>query len=222
MGTTYAKKRPRADLTPEEREAYKARKQVDRQIAIAAREAGAAALSQSLTLIDGFRVYAARVMGHRTLGNALGMLVQNPKATRVNAAFFWAKEGRKVRPEAEAMRLLARRKGNRIVESENPDTGETEQTIEGKWSGWTSERVFDVRDTVPKKTCPHCGTAPGERCPDSCPVYEPVMGPLPTREEVVELLDSIMRDEGGFCLEFLEVEDTEDQDDADEDDGDGE
>ncbi|MFC7641544.1 hypothetical protein ACFQX6_11490 [Streptosporangium lutulentum] len=38
-------------------------------------------------------------------------------------------------------------------------------------------------------------------------------GPVPTREEVEELLDSILRDAGGFCLEFLDAED------SDEDDG---
>ncbi|WP_433235282.1 hypothetical protein ACQPYK_25075 [Streptosporangium sp. CA-135522] len=217
MATKYTKKRPRADYTPEERAEYGARKQADKQIAIHSRESGAAALAQSSTLIDGFRVYAGRVMGHRTLGNALGMLVQNPQATRVNSAFFWGKEGRKVRPEAESMRLLARRKGNKIVESENADTGETEQTIEGKWSGWTSERVFDVRDTVPKKTCPHCGTAPGDTCPDSCQVYVPVLGPVPTRDEVAELLDRILRDEGGFCLDFLDAESANEGEDADED-----
>ncbi|MFC7641545.1 hypothetical protein ACFQX6_11495 [Streptosporangium lutulentum] len=166
MGSTYTRKRPRADFTPEEREAYKARKQADKQIAIHAREVGAALLSQSVELIDGFRVYASRVMGHRTLGNALGMLAQNPQATRVNSAFFWGKEGRAVRKEAESIRVLAKRKGNKIVESTNETTGETEQTVEGKWSGWTAERVFDVRDTVPnKKPCKHCGTEPGRPAP---------------------------------------------------------
>lgn len=218
MGTTYTKKRPRADLTSEEREAYKQLKQADKQIAIAAREHGATLLAQSSKLIDVFRVYASRVIDHRSLGNALGMLTQNRHATRVNSALWWGKEGRKVRPEATPMRLLAKRKGNKIVESTNETTGETEQTVEGKWSGWTAERVFDVRDTVPKKTCIHCGTEPGGTCPEECAVYEPVAGPVPTREEVEELLDRILRDEGGFCLDFLLADEAKDEA-GDEDDG---
>ncbi|MEV4748973.1 hypothetical protein AB0K21_21565 [Streptosporangium sp. NPDC049248] len=207
MGTKYTRKRPRADFTPEERAAYKALKAADKQAAIHAREVGAALLSQSSELIDAFRIYAARVMGHRTLGNALGMFAQNPRATRVDAAFFWVRQGRMVRKDAEPMLILARRKGNRVEETTNEETGETEQTIEGKWSGWTGQRVFDIRDTVPKKNpCPHCGTQPGDTCPDSCQVYAPVTGPLPSREEVAELLDSILRDEGGFCLDFLDAE----------------
>lgn len=206
MGTTRRRRRPRADFTPEQRAEYRARKYADKQAAIAARENGAALLASRPELIDAFRVYASRVMGHRTLGNALGMMAQRPDAIRVNSAFFWAREGRAVLPQAKPMCVLARRRGNKIVERENPDTGETEETVEGKWSGWTSERVFDVRDTVPaKKPCQHCGTEPGQTCPDSCPVYEPVAGPAPTREEVADLLDTILREEGGFDLAFAEA-----------------
>ncbi|MEQ4724704.1 hypothetical protein [Nonomuraea sp. B19D2] len=208
MGSTTrrTRRRPRANFTPEQRAEYAARKQADKQAAIAARESAAALLAQRPDLLDPFRIYASRVMGHRTLGNALGMMAQRPDAIRVNSAFFWAREGRAVRSEAQPMCVLARRKGNKIVESENPDTGETEETVEGKWSGWTAERVFDVRDTVPaKKPCEHCGTEPGGTCPGSCAVYVPVVGPVPTREEVAELLDEILRDEGGFDLDFLEA-----------------
>lgn len=223
MGTTTRKtkrRRPRADFTPEQREAWKARKHADKRAAIAAREGAAALLAQRSDLIDAFRVYASRVMDHRTLGNALGMMAQNPAATRVNSAFFWTREGRAVRPEAQPMCVLARRRGNKIVETENPDTGETEETVEGKWSGWTGERVFDVRDTVPaKKPCQHCGTEPGGTCPGSCAVYVPAAGPIPTREEVAELLDEILRDEGGFDLSFLEAaaDEAQDLDDAEDD-----
>ncbi|TDD30187.1 hypothetical protein E1286_46090 [Nonomuraea terrae] len=203
--TTTKRRRPRADFTPEQREAYKARKQADKSAAIRARESAAALLSQRTELIDAFRVYASRVMDHRTLGNALGMMAQRPDATRVNSAFFWAREGRTVLPDANPICVLARRKGNRIVEEENPDTGEVEETVQGKWSGWTGERVFDVLDTVPaKKPCRHCGTAPGERCPGSCAVYVPVAGPLPTREEVADLLNEILREDGGFDLGLYE------------------
>ncbi|MEV0149765.1 MULTISPECIES: hypothetical protein [unclassified Nonomuraea] len=209
MGSTTRRtkrRRPRANFTPEQRAEWSARKHADKQTAIAARESAAVLLAQRSDLIDAFRVYASRVMGHRTLGNALGMMAQNPAATRVNSAFYWAREGRGVRPEAKPMCVLARRKGNKIVEEENPDTGETEETVDGKWSGWTSERVFDVRDTVPaKKPCEHCGTEPGGSCPGSCAVYVSVAGPVPTREEVAELLDKILRDEGGFDLDFLEA-----------------
>ncbi|QFY09570.1 hypothetical protein GBF35_25570 [Nonomuraea phyllanthi] len=226
MGSTTRKtskrRRPRADFTPEQRAAYGARKRADKQTAIAAREGAAALLAQRPALIDPFRVYASRVMGHRTLGNALGMMAQNPSATRVNSAFFWAKEGRAVLPGAAPICVLARRKGNKIVEEENPDTGETEETVQGKWSGWTAERVFDVRDTIPaKKPCQHCGTEPGGTCPASCAVYEPVAGPVPTREEVAELLDTILREEGGFDLDFLEAAADEAQDLLDDEPDDG-
>ncbi|MEV0617655.1 hypothetical protein AB0I81_30340 [Nonomuraea sp. NPDC050404] len=223
MGSTTrrARKRPRADFTPEQRAAYAERKRADKATAIAYRESAAELLATNgFALIDAFRTYASRVMGHRTLGNALGMMAQRPDALRVNAALFWAKEGRAVRPDADPICVLARRKGNKIVEEENPDTGETEETVKGKWSGWTAERVFDVRDTVPaKEPCQHCGTAPGGTCPDSCAVYEPVFGPVPTREEVAELLDKMLRDEGGFDLDVLEAAADEAQDLLDEEDG---
>lgn len=204
MATTRTRRRP-SRLTAEQRAERAARRYADKQAAIAARENGAALLASRPELIDAFRVYASRVMGHRTLGNALGMMAQRPDAIRVNSAFFWAKEGRRVLPEAKPMCVLARRKGNRIVERENPQTGEVEETIEGKWTGWTAERVFDVRDTVPKESCPLCGGEAGERCPDTCPVYEPVAGPLPSREEVADLLDKILKDDGGFDLDFAET-----------------
>ncbi|MFF0770902.1 hypothetical protein ACFYUK_18600 [Nonomuraea wenchangensis] len=212
--TTRKRRRPRADFTPEQRAEWGERKRADKATAIAYRESAAALLAaEGFTLIDAFRTYASRVMGHRTLGNALSMIAQRPDAIRVNAAFFWAKEGRAVLPDAEPICILARRRGNRIVEEENPDTGETEETVKGKWSGWTSERVFDVRDTVPaKKPCQHCGTEPGQKCPDSCAVYEPVFGPVPTREEVADLLDKELREEGGFDLSYLEAAADEAQD----------
>ncbi|PRX66189.1 hypothetical protein B0I32_106325 [Nonomuraea fuscirosea] len=204
--TRRTRKRPRANFTPEQRAEWAARKHADKQAAIAARENGAAVLASRPELIDMFRMYASRVMGHRTLGNALGMMAQRPDAIRVNSAFFWAKEGRTVLDEAKPLCVLARRRGNKIVAEENPDTGEVEETVQGKWSGWTAERVFDVRDTVPsKEPCPLCGGEAGQRCPDSCPVYDPVTGPLPSRDEVAELLDKILREEGGFDLDFAEA-----------------
>ncbi|MEU6719858.1 hypothetical protein ABZ897_51105 [Nonomuraea sp. NPDC046802] len=46
-------------------------------------------------------------MGNRTLGNRLGKMAQRPDAIRVNGAKYWAREGRAVRPEAEAICVLA-------------------------------------------------------------------------------------------------------------------
>ncbi|SDL75830.1 hypothetical protein SAMN05421874_128117 [Nonomuraea maritima] len=192
--------RPRASWTEAEKQVWRESKDADKKIVSDAVVMGARALSQRPDLIDAFREYAARVQGHRTLRNALAMLAQNPNATRVNSAFFWAKEDRAVLKTAEPMRVIARRRGGKKVEEfENKETGQTEEVDAGEWSGFTSERVFDVRDTVPKnRPCDHCGTHVGLRCPETCAVYEVVRGPAPTRDEVRELLDRVLKDDIGF------------------------
>ena len=215
MTTTKRRRtRPRARWSEEDKQAWRARKHQDKKIANDAVVTAARALSERPDLIDAFREYAARVQGHRTLRNTLAMLAQNPAATRVHSAFFWAKEDRAVVKTAEPMRVIARRRGgNKVEEFDNPETGETEEIDAGAWSGFTSERVFDIRDTTPKnRPCNHCGTHPGLRCPDSCLVYEPVRGTAPTRDEVLELLDQVLKDNIGFASEGL---------DGDEDGGEG-
>ncbi|MFI7706532.1 hypothetical protein [Nonomuraea sp. NPDC049480] len=217
MTTTKRRRtRPRSNWSEEDRQAWRDRKGADKAIANDAVVKAARALSERPDLIDAFREYAARVQAHRTLRNALALLGQNPSATRVKSAFFWAKEDRAVLKTAEPMRVIARRRGGkRVEEFEDPGTGETEEIDAGSWNGFTSERVFDVRDTVPKnRPCLHCGTHPGLRCPDSCDVYEPVRGPAPTREEVVELLNTVLRDEGGFAPEGLDEDLDGDEGDA--------
>lgn len=207
MPTTKRRhRRPRSNWTEADKALWRDRKQSDKATAKASVHAAAQVLALKPHLIKAFQEFAARVQGHRTLRNALAMFGQRPSALRVHSAFFWAKEDRAVLPSAEPICVIARRRGGKKVEEvDNPDTGETEEVDAGEWSGFTSERVFDVRDTVPKnRPCDHCGTHVGLRCPDSCPVYEPVRGPAPTLEDVVELLNQVLKDDGGFDPEGLD------------------
>ncbi|MFI9553649.1 hypothetical protein [Nonomuraea endophytica] len=200
MATTRRRRRPRSGWSPGDKQAWRERKDADMAIAHDAVTKAARALSDRSDLIDAFREYASRVQAHRTLRNTLSLLGQNPYATRVKSAFFWAKDDRAVLATAEPMRVVARRRGGkRVEEYEDKETGETKEADAGQWTGFTSERVFDVRDTVPKnRPCDQCGTRVGLRCPDSCPVYEPARGPAPTRDEVHELLDQVLKDDVGF------------------------
>ncbi len=208
------RRRPRAGWNPGDKQAWRERKDLDKAIANDAVVKAARALSEHPELIDAFREYAVRVQAHRTLRNTLALLGQNPSATRVKSTFFWAKENRAVLETAEPMRIIARRRGGkRVEEFDDPKTGETEEVDAGAWTGFTSERVFDVRDTTPKnKPCPECGTHPGLRCPDSCAVYEIVRGQAPTRDEVLELLDQVLKDDVGFSPADLDDSESEDGD----------
>ncbi|WP_431928742.1 hypothetical protein [Nonomuraea jabiensis] len=204
--TKRRRRRPRSTWTEADKALWRDRKQSDKATANASVHGAAQVLALKPHLIEAFQEFAARVQGHRTLRNALAMFGQRPSALRVQSAFFWAKEDRAVLPSAEPICVIARRRGGKKVEEvDNPDTGETDEVNAGEWSGFTSERVFDVRDTVLKnRPCDHCGTHVGLRCPDSCPVYEPVRGPAPTREDVVELLNQVLKDDGGFDPEGLD------------------
>ncbi|TMR99584.1 hypothetical protein [Nonomuraea basaltis] len=210
--TRHRRRRPRSGWSPGDKQAWRERKDRDKAIANDAVVTAARALSERADLLDAFREYAARVQAHRTLRNTLALLGQNPAATRVKSAFFWAKEDRAVLPTAEPMCIVARRRGGKKVEEfADPDTGETKEADAGDWTGFTSERVFDVRDTTPKnRPCDFCGTHPGLRCPDACPVYEPVRGPAPTRDEVHDLLDQVLKDDIGFYPADLDGSESED------------
>lgn len=205
MATSKRRRRPRSDWSEDEKQAWRDQKLADKQIANDAVEKAARALAQRPDLIDAFRALASRIQDGRSLRNALAVLGQRPDAIRVHSAMWWSREDRRVLPEATPIRVIARRRGGKRTEDvENKETGQTEEVGNGTWSGYTAERVFDVRDTVPRsKTC-RCGTEPGERCPDSCPVLAPVMGPIPTRQEVAELLDHVLREEGGFDPDLLD------------------
>lgn len=199
------RKRPRSNWSEEDKALWRSRKDADRGTANLSANAAAHALAENPNLILAFQEYAARVRAHRSLRNALAMFHQRPSAIRVNSAFFWAKEDREVLKAAEPICVIARRRGGkRVEEVENQQTGETEEADLGEWSGFTSERVFDVHDTVPKnRPCQHCGTPRGQRCPASCTVYEPVLGEKPTIGEIAELLDTMLREEGGFDLSLF-------------------
>ncbi|MEV4079053.1 hypothetical protein AB0J43_02015 [Nonomuraea fuscirosea] len=86
MTTRRRRTRPRARWSEEDKQAWRARKHQDKQIAKDAVVTGARALSERPDLIEAFREYAARVKGHRTLRNALAMLAQNPPAAQLQSA----------------------------------------------------------------------------------------------------------------------------------------
>lgn len=92
---------------------------------------------------------------------------------------------------------------------------ETDEEKKLAEDGWQSARprhryyikggTFDVSQTAPRETCPHCGTSrQGEDdrttvCPPECAVFEPRVGVAPGREAVIALMTGLLaeQDEGG-------------------------
>lgn len=185
-------------MTADELAAWQARKDAGRATAKTGEVQVAAAMAANPELIDGFRLFCAR-MGFYSIRNCLRIFAQDPKATQVQPRFFWGGYGRAIADDAAGIWIMAPKvERTRTKEVENPKTGDAE-TVEESYKFWPVEDVFPASATVPKNgPCTFCDTEEGQRCPDSCPVMMPQSGRIPSREDVADALDRVLRQIGGF------------------------
>ncbi|MEV1167435.1 hypothetical protein [Nonomuraea sp. NPDC049784] len=191
-------------MTAEELAAWQAHKDAGRATAKSVEIQVAAAMAANPETIDGFRLFCAR-MDVYSIRNAMRIFGQNPKATHVQPRFFWGGYGRAIADDAAAIWIMAPKvERKRTKEVENPKTGEAE-TVEESYKFWPVEDVFPASATVPKNgPCPFCDTQEGQRCPDTCPVMMPQAGRVPSREDVADALDRVLRQIGGFDPSVLD------------------
>ncbi|GAA3144291.1 hypothetical protein GCM10010466_39260 [Planomonospora alba] len=193
-----------ADMTDAEWDAFCARKDAGRAAAHAGQMKAATALQQHPEMIDAFRVFAARMHPY-SIGNALRIFGQDPSATRADARFFWGGNDRRIREDAAPVWIYAPKvERTRKEEVTDPKTGQTE-TVEEHYSTWPVEDVYPASATVPKNgPCIFCGTDEGGTCPPGCAVMQPVAGPIPSRDDVVEVLHKTLKAVGGFDASGLD------------------
>ncbi len=190
-------------MTPEELAAWQARKDNGRAAAKSAEVQIAAAIRDKPELIDGFRAFCAR-MNPYSIRNCLRIFGQNPEATHVQPRFFWGGYGRAIIDDNAAVWIMAPKvERTKTKEVENPRTGQVEE-VEDTYKFWPVEDVYPASATVPKNgPCPFCNGPEGERCPDWCAVMQPQAGSAPSREDVAEALNAVLKQIGGFDPNLL-------------------
>ncbi|WP_433355480.1 ArdC-like ssDNA-binding domain-containing protein [Microtetraspora malaysiensis] len=115
----------------------------------------------------------------------------------------WLEHGRCVAEGEKSLatfRHIGRKKSDEERAEEKKLADEGWQTTKRGPRYYVKRGTFDVTQTVPRKRCPHCGTAPTSpedrttKCPSTCAVLAARPGVRPPRELVLALMQDQLKE----------------------------
>ncbi|MFG3438406.1 hypothetical protein ACGF0J_14275 [Nonomuraea sp. NPDC047897] len=138
-----------------------------------------------------------------SLQNVALLAAQRRPLTHCGGFDYWLAQGRCVAEGEKSLgtwRHIGRKKSDEEKAEEKKEAEEGWQSSRRGPRFYVKKGTFDVVQTRPVVTCPHCGTTPaGEddrttQCPPDCAVFAPRPGGRPPRELVVELMQAQLLD----------------------------
>lgn len=208
MATATKKPRKRRKVTQAKKDRDTASRAAAREVLHAyavACLANPAALEQfrSIAASIGWKYDPASDDPGYSLQNVALLAAQRRPMTHCGGFNYWLEQGRCV-AEGEKSLFTFRHIGRKKTEEER---AKEKKLAEEGWqsskrgpSYYVKRGTFDVAQTRPVVTCPHCGTTPaGEddrttQCPPTCAVFAPQPGGKPPRELVLELMQAQLID----------------------------